>query len=52
MVVYPLQAIYCTVLDCYKTTTGGKPFCRNHVFKMPYLATIDADRANREARTR
>lgn len=34
------MAIRCTDPECSRTTTGGKPYCKDHVGKMPQIESL------------
>ncbi|MGE0707195.1 MAG: hypothetical protein AB7N76_16720 [Planctomycetota bacterium] len=40
----------CTVPGCGQTTTGGKPFCSEHLDQMPYIQGLIDRLASRPAR--
>lgn len=41
-------ATHCRVPDCMAATTGRKPYCFDHVRRMPYLAHVAGEVARRE----
>lgn len=34
---------HCMAADCQKTTSGGKPYCADHLDQMPYVARLNGN---------